>query len=241
MQTSRAQLDRLLDPNNESVTLATLTRRAGRGPPSEDGIGLGPPFAWSGATISLDMAISTFAESVYLSENSANAQSRELRSSLRFVPYPRSTYRTINLVRPSYRRVSRVTGIDLFLQEAHAPRSANHCQAGVQTGGREKLSFFDHVEDMQHAANLDTDLDSKLPHIARSREYGVTAVGGKRQRIGIVNRKARTFTLTPGIPLPMATAILFMPASIAASDSGRPVTGSGRYRLTNAAYRARID
>ena len=28
MQTSRAQLDRLLDPNNESVTLATLTRAA---------------------------------------------------------------------------------------------------------------------------------------------------------------------------------------------------------------------
>jgi antitoxin HicB len=28
MQTSRAQLDRLLDPDNESVTLATLTRAA---------------------------------------------------------------------------------------------------------------------------------------------------------------------------------------------------------------------
>ena len=28
MQTSRAQLDRLLDPENESVTLATLTRAA---------------------------------------------------------------------------------------------------------------------------------------------------------------------------------------------------------------------
>jgi antitoxin HicB len=28
MQTSRSQLDRLLDPNNESVTLATLTRAA---------------------------------------------------------------------------------------------------------------------------------------------------------------------------------------------------------------------
>jgi antitoxin HicB len=28
MQTSRAQLDRLLDPGNESVTLATLTRAA---------------------------------------------------------------------------------------------------------------------------------------------------------------------------------------------------------------------
>jgi DNA-binding Xre family transcriptional regulator len=28
MQTSRAQLDRLLDPNNESVTLGTLTRAA---------------------------------------------------------------------------------------------------------------------------------------------------------------------------------------------------------------------
>jgi antitoxin HicB len=28
MRTSRAQLDRLLDPDNESVTLATLTRAA---------------------------------------------------------------------------------------------------------------------------------------------------------------------------------------------------------------------
>ncbi len=28
MQTSRAQLDRLLDPDNESVTLGTLTRAA---------------------------------------------------------------------------------------------------------------------------------------------------------------------------------------------------------------------
>jgi transcriptional regulator with XRE-family HTH domain len=28
MQTSRAQLDRLLDPENESVTLGTLTRAA---------------------------------------------------------------------------------------------------------------------------------------------------------------------------------------------------------------------
>ena len=28
MQTSRAQLDRLLDPENESITLATLTRAA---------------------------------------------------------------------------------------------------------------------------------------------------------------------------------------------------------------------
>jgi antitoxin HicB len=28
MKTSRAQLDRLLDPNNESVTLGTLTRTA---------------------------------------------------------------------------------------------------------------------------------------------------------------------------------------------------------------------
>jgi antitoxin HicB len=28
MKTSRAQLDRLLDPNNESVTLSTLTRAA---------------------------------------------------------------------------------------------------------------------------------------------------------------------------------------------------------------------
>ena len=28
MQTSRAQLERLLDPDNESVTLATLTRAA---------------------------------------------------------------------------------------------------------------------------------------------------------------------------------------------------------------------
>jgi antitoxin HicB len=28
MKTSRAQLDRLLDPNNESVTLGTLTRAA---------------------------------------------------------------------------------------------------------------------------------------------------------------------------------------------------------------------
>jgi len=28
MKTSRAQLDRLLDPQNESVTLATLTRAA---------------------------------------------------------------------------------------------------------------------------------------------------------------------------------------------------------------------
>jgi DNA-binding Xre family transcriptional regulator len=28
METSRAQLDRLLDPDNESVTLATLTRAA---------------------------------------------------------------------------------------------------------------------------------------------------------------------------------------------------------------------
>jgi len=28
MKTSRAQLDRLLDPDNESVTLATLTRAA---------------------------------------------------------------------------------------------------------------------------------------------------------------------------------------------------------------------
>jgi len=28
MQTSRAQIDRLLDPNNESATLATLTRAA---------------------------------------------------------------------------------------------------------------------------------------------------------------------------------------------------------------------
>jgi antitoxin HicB len=41
MHTSRAQLDRLLDPDNESVTLATLTRAAQScRPPSENGIGL---------------------------------------------------------------------------------------------------------------------------------------------------------------------------------------------------------
>jgi antitoxin HicB len=40
MHTSRAQLDRL-DPDNESVTLATLTRAAQScRPPSENGIGL---------------------------------------------------------------------------------------------------------------------------------------------------------------------------------------------------------
>lgn len=44
---------------------------------------------------------------------------------------------------------------------------------------------------MQHTANLNTDLDSKLPHIARSRKHGVTAVSGKRQCISIVHRKAR--------------------------------------------------
>lgn len=38
-------------------------------------------------------------------------------------------------------------------------------------------------------------------------------------------RFTTSFTLTPGIPLPIPTAILFMPASIAASDSGRPATG----------------
>lgn len=38
-------------------------------------------------------------------------------------------------------------------------------------------------------------------------------------------RFTTSFTLTPGIPLAVATAIRFMPASIAASDSGRPATG----------------
>jgi hypothetical protein len=41
MKTSRAQLDRLLDPDNEFVTLATLTRAAqARRAAVADGIGL---------------------------------------------------------------------------------------------------------------------------------------------------------------------------------------------------------
>jgi antitoxin HicB len=41
MKTSRAQLDRLLDPDNESVTLGTLTRgRPSGGTTFADGVGL---------------------------------------------------------------------------------------------------------------------------------------------------------------------------------------------------------
>ncbi len=44
MKTSRAQLDRLLDPDNESVTLSTLTRAAKAvGRHSADGAGMTRP------------------------------------------------------------------------------------------------------------------------------------------------------------------------------------------------------
>ncbi|WP_314963876.1 hypothetical protein [Bradyrhizobium cosmicum] len=155
MQTSRAQLGRLLNPNNESVTLAALTRaRAGPGPSYEDGIGLGPQSLGVGRRFRSICLFQPFAESVYLSKNTANAESGELRNFLRFVPYARSTYRTINLVRPSYRRVSRVTGITPFLREAQVPRSANHRQAGVQTGGREKLIRIDKQKITVHKPEL---------------------------------------------------------------------------------------
>jgi hypothetical protein len=40
MKTSRARLDRLLDPDNESVTLGTLTRAVQRWDGSVDGVGV---------------------------------------------------------------------------------------------------------------------------------------------------------------------------------------------------------